>query len=107
MQRIWMNVPKGFEKFYRNPNKQDNKQQQNNNQNDGKKDDKGGPKKKPEDNDNALWKTAAALGTILFLLSSFEDTKYGREISWQEFQKTLLETGQVDRIIVSNKNLAR
>ena len=30
-----------------------------------------------------------------------------REISWQEFQGQLLEKGQVDRIIVSNKNVAR
>lgn len=30
-----------------------------------------------------------------------------REITWQDFQKQLLESGQVDRIIVSNKNIAR
>lgn len=30
-----------------------------------------------------------------------------KEISWQEFQSQLLESGQVDRLIVSNKNLAR
>ena len=36
------------------------------------------------------------------------DTKHGgKEISWQEFQGQLLESGLVDRIIVSNKTTAR
>jgi hypothetical protein len=30
-----------------------------------------------------------------------------REISWQDFQTQLLEGGHVDRIIVTNKNIAR
>ncbi|RYH01210.1 hypothetical protein EON65_48515 [archaeon] len=30
-----------------------------------------------------------------------------REITWQDFQKTLLESGQVERIVVSNKNVAK
>jgi hypothetical protein len=31
----------------------------------------------------------------------------GKEISWQDFQKQLLESGQVDRIIVANNKHAR
>lgn len=81
LERILMNVPKGFEKFYRNPNSnKDNKQQPNNNNNGDKGDKKGGGKggpNKPEDYD-AIWKTAGAVGILLFLLMGFEDTKFGR-----------------------------
>lgn len=31
----------------------------------------------------------------------------GREISWQEFSGQLLESGQVDRIMIANKTTAR
>lgn len=31
----------------------------------------------------------------------------GKEISWQEFSGKLLESGQVDRILISNKTTAR
>lgn len=31
----------------------------------------------------------------------------GREISWQEFCSQLLESGQVDRIMIANKTTAR
>mmetsp|Transcript_6710 Transcript_6710/g.11214 ORF Transcript_6710/g.11214 Transcript_6710/m.11214 type:complete len:903 (+) Transcript_6710:84-2792(+) len=36
-----------------------------------------------------------------------DEIKSGREINWQEFQTQLLEGGHVDRIIVTNKNIAR
>jgi AFG3 family protein len=59
--------------------------------------------------DGGNWKSVAvatmAAATLALVLSS--DTKQGREISWQEFQSQLLESGQVDRIIVSNKNIAK
>lgn len=41
------------------------------------------------------------------LLMAGSDTKPGREISWQEFQSQLLETGMVDRIVITNKNMAK
>ena len=33
--------------------------------------------------------------------------RQGKEISWQEFSGQLLESGQVDRILISNKTTAR
>lgn len=42
---------------------------------------------------------------VLFLL--FRESRHGKEISWQEFQTQLLESGQVDRLIVANKSIAR
>lgn len=44
-------------------------------------------------------------GIAITMLAS--DTKRGQEISWQDFQKQYLEAGVVDRIIVSNKKVAR
>ena len=42
---------------------------------------------------------------VLFLL--YRESRHGKEISWQEFQSQLLESGQVDRLIVANKSIAR
>jgi len=39
-------------------------------------------------------------------LTLFESIPFS-EITWQEFQTHLLKTGNVERIIVSNKNIAR
>ena len=48
----------------------------------------------------------AGSATVSMLFTG--DTKHGgKEISWQEFQGQLLESGLVDRIIVSNKTTAR
>jgi AFG3 family protein len=47
---------------------------------------------------------AAAL-SVLFL--GTDSKSAGKEISWQEFQSQLLESGMVDRIIVSNKTTAK
>ena len=48
----------------------------------------------------------AGAATASMLLTG--DAKHGgKEISWQEFQGQLLESGLVDRIIVSNKTTAR
>lgn len=49
---------------------------------------------------------ASILGlTALGLLLSGEPG--GKEISWQEFVTQMLESGEVERIIVSNKNVAK
>ena len=48
----------------------------------------------------------AGSATVSMLFTG--DSKHGgKEISWQEFQGQLLESGLVDRIIVSNKTTAR
>jgi len=69
----------------------------------------GGGGRKPGDGQDGQWRNlvlgGGAVVALFFLLSS--DVKSGHEISWQEFQSQLLETGQVDRIIVTNKNVAR
>ena len=43
--------------------------------------------------------------TALGLLLSSEPG--GKEISWQEFVTQVLESGEVERIIVSNRNVAK
>ncbi|KAJ1430206.1 P-loop containing nucleoside triphosphate hydrolase protein [Ochromonadaceae sp. CCMP2298] len=48
---------------------------------------------------------ALVSASVLTLLS--EESRAGREISWQDFQTQLLEGGLVDRIVVTNKNIAR
>lgn len=45
--------------------------------------------------------------SALVLVTILSDIREGREISWQDFQTQLLEGGHVDRIIVTNKNIAR
>ena len=67
----------------------------------------GGGGKKPESDGQMrnLIFGGSAIAALFFMLSS--EVKSGREITWQEFQSQLLETGQVDRIIVTNKNVAR
>jgi hypothetical protein len=51
---------------------------------------------------------AGAGALSIFVLGDQTSSRAGgREISWQEFQGQLLETGLVDRIIVSNKQTAR
>ena len=44
---------------------------------------------------------------IAYMTISTKETQPGREISWQEFSGQLLESGQVDRILISNKKTAR
>jgi hypothetical protein len=72
----------------------------------------GGGKKKPdfpqipEGNMQSVAIAAATLVAVGLAVSS-GDKKQGKEISWQEFQSQLLESGQVDRILISNKTTAR
>jgi AFG3 family protein len=58
----------------------------------------------PEFNPYSVTFIMLLLGIMSLINESAQD---GKEISWQEFQNHLLESGQVDRIVVSNKNIAR
>eukprot|EP01039_Chlorochromonas_danica_P008873 gene8873-9785_t len=71
------------------------------------KNNKGGKKPDPFDPEKSMVKIALMIGGLGLASYLFNDGNFGREITWQDFQKQLLETGQVDRIIVSNKNVAR
>jgi AFG3 family protein len=61
--------------------------------------------KDPDDNVRVLAILALAAGAYV-LMGSTKSTN-GQEISWQEFRKQLLESGEIDRLIVTNKNLAK
>ena len=68
----------------------------------------GGGKKPSEPNPDASFNaaflsTCVAIGMTYVALSA----KQGTEISMQEFQSQLLEAGDVDRIIIANKTIAR
>lgn len=66
-----------------------------------------GAGKKPE-SDKLKLASAMGIGLAAFLaILTLDDMKKGHEISWQDFQRQLLEAGLVDRIIVTNKNLAK
>jgi len=41
------------------------------------------------------------------IISFKKNKKKTKEISWQEFQSHVLESGQVERLIVSNKKIAK
>jgi hypothetical protein len=120
------NAPKGFEKFFRNPNSNKNSNstqgkesassssnkpgEKDTKQNQSKPNDKkpsGDGKPKKPDFDFNDFKVAAIFAALFATAMVLMDEKSGREISWQDFQKQLLETGQVDRIVVTNKNIAR
>jgi hypothetical protein len=60
----------------------------------------------PEGNWRGALLVLAGVATATALMSG-DQNRHGKEISWQEFQSQLLESGQVDRIIVSNKTVAR
>lgn len=68
----------------------------------------GGGGKKPDMFENeSFLRSALLLGLGAAALALMDDIKPGREINWQEFVTQLLENGMVDRIVVSNKNIAR
>jgi AFG3 family protein len=46
-------------------------------------------------------------GTLNFAIQYIGNNRMSREISWHDFQMKLLETGSVDRIIVTNNKVAR
>ena len=53
-------------------------------------------------------RAALTIGLAAMLLSNLlsNDSK-GREISWQEFKTKMLETGEVDRVLIVNKQFAK
>ena len=55
---------------------------------------------------NASFALLLTLSAASLVLAS-SDSKPGKEISWQDFQSQLLESGLVDRIVVTNKNVAK
>ena len=70
----------------------------------------GGGSKKPPPSDEEKIKALSALGlgvAALLGILALDNMKNGNEISWQDFQRQLLEAGLVDRIIVTNKNVAK
>lgn len=68
----------------------------------------GGGGKKPNGNGyNLSYPYFLIPSGALLLMILLSDFREGREISWQDFQTQLLEGGHVDRIIVTNKNIAR
>jgi len=101
-----LNYPKGFDKFFKKPS--GNGKKSGESVDPKAKDNKSGGGGGGPDNSNTsrtLWILAGAGLLSAFLLE--DSIKTGREISWHDFQKQLLESGQVDRIIVTNKNIAR
>lgn len=67
----------------------------------------GGGKKSEPDPDaqsNMVLITAATTFVGLYIVLS---QKSGTEISWREFSTSLLESGEIDRVIIANKTTAR
>lgn len=113
----WWNskVPNGFEKFFKGDKgkSQDTEKEfsSSNSTNSSKNGGSGGGKKGTggdSSNDNSEIIRSLLLALVVGVLAfTMGDMKNGKEISWQDFQKHLLETGLVDRIVVVNKNIAR
>lgn len=51
------------------------------------------------------WQSVAALAIILYIMTNSSISNMG-EISWQEFQSKLLESGEVERIVVVNNKVS-
>ncbi|KAJ8601083.1 hypothetical protein CTAYLR_008204 [Chrysophaeum taylorii] len=97
-QRRQEHPPRGFSQFF--GKKKAPKQQQQQQQATG-----GGGPEKPPDVGPRLVSTLAALGLVGVWLSRRRDS-LGSEINWQEFATVLLESGQVERVIVTNNKIA-
>lgn len=125
-QRLF-SVPKGFRNYYPKSKQDAAKTVENNLKNPGtssktnssseaaskksseKTGGSGGKKNDPNGNNGNIGLISiAALGiaTALMVYEN-EQSSRGREISWQEFSTQVLESGLVDRIVVSNKNIAK
>mmetsp|Transcript_6182 Transcript_6182/g.6384 ORF Transcript_6182/g.6384 Transcript_6182/m.6384 type:complete len:800 (-) Transcript_6182:419-2818(-) len=106
-----LSIPKGFKKFY--PKRGVNDKAGKTGAESGKAGSTskgfggGSGGKKPDRSE--IWRAVGALlaGTATLIVILGSDSNSGREISWQEFHSQLLESGSVDRIIVTNKNVAR
>lgn len=72
----------------------------------GKKSGGGGPEL-PQMPDGNMGTFAVLTAAVLMSVALSSDAKNEKEISFQTFQSQLLETGQVDKILVSNKTKAR
>ena len=62
-----------------------------------------------ENEDNFFMTLGAAIlaaGVTMYSFSRSTTEAFGKEISWKDFQTKLLQSGQVDRIIVKNKSVA-
>jgi hypothetical protein len=103
-------TPKGFGKFYPPGSSSSGAGKAGEN---AAKATKSGPKKSgdgPEMPQMPEFNTGAAVALSLVIAAALTlstETKNEREISFQTFQSQLLETGQVDKILVSNKTKAR
>ncbi|GMH94398.1 hypothetical protein TL16_g12897 [Triparma laevis f. inornata] len=67
----------------------------------------GGGGGKPDENNLLSLAGLVGASALLSYLYGPKDTAGGREINWSEFRNTLIPSGEVDRIVVTNKNVAR
>lgn len=106
-------APKGFEKFFPNAARKTPKQTPGKNKNPagsggrpgGKKDGKEYWQEFIEQNQqNILILTGTGFFAAYLLMRS---TTPSKEINWQEFRRSYLEKGEVDRVVISNKSVAK
>mmetsp|Transcript_15307 Transcript_15307/g.29680 ORF Transcript_15307/g.29680 Transcript_15307/m.29680 type:complete len:917 (-) Transcript_15307:148-2898(-) len=68
----------------------------------------GGPEEEgPNMGANQMLTGALALFLLYSLMSSSSEQSIGREINWQEFKTHLLAAGEVERIVIVNKQIAK
>ena len=104
------NAPKGFGKFYPGgkSNSSGSKTAENSAKTAKPSGGSGGGGKKGEPDPDAVSTGALFMTAVTFVgLYAALSQKTGTEISWQEFSSLLLETGEIDRIIIANKTTAR
>jgi len=110
-QQQKQNQQSAFANYGKNKDKGDGSKsyqnfQSNNNNNNNKNND-------PNEERNQMAITAALLFLVLFVRQMLEDEmeggpgNNGREITWVDFYNHVLERGDVDRIVVINKKMAR
>jgi len=121
----WSRTPKGFGKFFPDQNEEKkasksaedggeqetNKKDESNFKSSSKEEDRkkssGGPEDDGGPNFNGVLTGALALFLLYSLLSNNEQQTMGKEINWQEFKTHLLAAGEVERIVIVNKQLAK
>jgi AFG3 family protein len=127
MSTLFSKIPQGFKNFYpKLDNKSSSSEETGNPKKTGStsKTSDGNDKKKSSGNsnnnknnkppdDNSYWRNVLLIlgvGTATYSLQVLV-TRYmmpeSTEITWQDFQAKFLESGQVDRIVVVNKSIAR
>jgi len=108
---FWNNVPKGFENFYPKEKKAESSKHKSKKKSSSskKKKSSGGGGWGPNGNSSDEIGGLVLLALVLFGARSIfnDERKNGREITWSEFRNELLESGDVERIVVVNKKLAR